>query len=164
MAVGSRLGLLVDRIGSTIRDGAKLTEDEASKLGMKNTTGARVLDTIKDTMFTGKANEATGDLGASLTSRVVGGAIGVGGVAAAGVGFQSIQDHPVLGTGIIGAAALTAMSTPRGIMDAAQSISKRMSHFANAEEAEKVTARANTGIPNYAGMGKGVSLTDLRKN
>lgn len=139
MAWGTRINDMLDNIGKTLQEGAGLEEAKAKELGMKNSVGARVFNSIKDTMFTGED--------ATLKSQVVGTALGVGAVVGTGAALQNAQDHPVIATGaVIGVGALLA-SNPANVMSAVAKAGERLSTMGNLPHATQVTEGEIIGSP-----------------
>jgi hypothetical protein len=118
MAWGTRVNVLMDRLGATLKEGASLAEDDPRAKELGNKVGARVFNTVKDTMFTGED--------ATIASRVAGGAMVTGAVIGAGAGIQAAQDHPILATGAVIGAGVLAMSNPRNVMDVVSNGANRM--------------------------------------
>jgi hypothetical protein len=136
MAWGTRINVLMDRLGATLKEGASLAEDDPRAAELGNKVGARVFNTVKDTMFTG--DDAT------IGSRVAGGVLATGAVIGAGAGIQAAQDHPMLATGaVIGAGAL-AMSNPRNVMDMVSNGANRMKAFADLGTATRASKNGVT--------------------
>ena len=141
MAFGTRLGVLMDRLSTTMREGAEEGEG-ASRIG------TRIFNTTKDTLFTGEKTET--DSGATATSRIAGGVIGVGAVAGVGAAAQQAQDHPVLGIGAMGATAALLASRPKTIMDTLSGMGSKLSKFGNIEDAANVVNGMKSGISGAA--------------
>ena len=121
MAFGTRFGVLAKRFGSALEDGAAQGEG-ASRIG------ATLFNTAKDTLFTGVKTEEDAT-GATMTSRIAGGVIGVGAVAGVGAAAQQAQDHPILGIGAMGATAALLASRPKTVMEAIGGAGERMAGF-----------------------------------